>query len=79
MLGYVGMVIFHVYETSSWCSEPIMPPHIFGNRTSFAAVISSFIHNMLTFWVVYFIPMYFQCVKLSTSTRAGLGGVVFTE
>ncbi|KAJ5186474.1 Major Facilitator Superfamily protein [Penicillium cf. viridicatum] len=72
VLGFVGMVIFHVYEASPWCPEPMMPPHIFGNRTSFAALILSFIHNMLTFWVVYFIPVYFQSVKLSTSTRAGV-------
>ncbi|KAJ5291222.1 MFS general substrate transporter [Penicillium angulare] len=72
VLGFFGMVVFHLYEASPWCSEPMMPPHIFGNRTSFAALILSFIHNMLTFWVVYFIPVYFQSVKLSSSTRAGV-------
>lgn len=71
-LGLVGMIVFHLYEASPWCAEPMMPPHIFGNRTSFAALILSFIHNMLTFWVVYFIPVYFQSVKLSSSTRAGV-------
>ncbi|KAE8133795.1 major facilitator superfamily domain-containing protein [Aspergillus pseudotamarii] len=71
-LGLVGMIIFHLYEASPWCAEPMMPPHMFGNRTSFAALILSFIHNMLTFWVVYFIPVYFQSVKLSSSTRAGV-------
>ncbi|OGM50126.1 Major Facilitator Superfamily protein [Aspergillus bombycis] len=71
-LGFVGMILFHLYEASPWCPEPMMPPHIFGNRTSFSALIVSFIHNMLTFWVVYFIPVYFQSVKLSSSTRAGV-------
>ncbi|KAJ5799255.1 uncharacterized protein N7518_001323 [Penicillium psychrosexuale] len=70
--GFVGMIIFHIYEASPWYPEPMMPPRIFGNRTSFAALILSFIHNMLTFWVVYFMPVYFQSVKLSTSTRAGV-------
>ncbi|CAI7591937.1 unnamed protein product [Penicillium palitans] len=94
VLGFVGMTMFHIYEASPWCLEPMMPPHIFANRTSFAALILSFIHNMLTFWVVYFIPVYFQSVKLSTSTRAGVqflpsvilavptaivGGVVLTK
>ncbi|GAB1194892.1 MFS general substrate transporter [Aspergillus pseudonomiae] len=72
VLGFVGMIAFHLYEASPWCVEPMMPPHIFGNRTSFSALILSFIHNMLTFWVVYFIPVYFQSVKLSSSTRAGV-------
>jgi hypothetical protein len=66
------MIVFHLYEASPWCAEPMMPPHIFGNRTSFAALIVSFLHNMLTFWVVYFIPVYFQSVKLSSSARAGV-------
>ncbi|KAJ5110594.1 MFS general substrate transporter [Penicillium argentinense] len=72
VLGFVGMIVFHLYEASPWCAEPMMPPHIFGNRTSFAALIVSFLHNMLTFWVVYFIPVYFQSVKLSSSARAGV-------
>lgn len=72
VLGFVGMILFHVYEAGAWCKEPMMPPHIFNNRTSFAALVVSFIHNMLTFWVVYFVPVYFQSVKLSTSTRAGV-------
>lgn len=72
VLGFIGMILFHAYEASPWCAEPMMPPHIFSNRTSFAALVVSFIHNMLTFWVVYFVPVYFQAVKLSTSTRAGV-------
>lgn len=67
--GFAGMVIFYVYEASPWCPESMMPPYIFGNRTSFAVLILSFIHNMFTFWVIYFIPVYFQSVNLSNSTR----------
>lgn len=70
VLGFFGMIIFHVYEATPWCREPMMPPHIFRHRTLFVALIVSFIHNMLTFWVIYFVPVYFQAVKLSTSTRA---------
>lgn len=72
VLGLIGMIIFHAFEASSWCPEPMMPPHIFRHRTSFIALAVSFIHNMLTFWVIYFVPVYFQAVKLSTSTRAGV-------
>ncbi|KAJ5960556.1 uncharacterized protein N7479_007706 [Penicillium vulpinum] len=42
-----------------------MPPHIFRYRTSFVALAVSFI----MFWVVYFVSVYFQAMKLSTSTR----------
>ncbi|KAJ5158827.1 uncharacterized protein N7500_008478 [Penicillium coprophilum] len=72
VLGLVGMIVFHAFEASPWCREPMMPPHIFRHRTSLVALVVSFIHNMLTFWVIYFVPVYFQAVKLSTSTRAGV-------
>lgn len=72
VLGLIGMTLFHAFEASPWCREPMMPPHIFRHRTSFVALVVSFIHNMLTFWVIYSVPVYFQAVKLSTSTRAGV-------
>lgn len=72
VLGFVGMVAFHSYEASPWCAEPMMPPRLFGNRTSATALVIAFVHNMLTYWVVYFIPVYFQSVKLSSTTRSGV-------
>ncbi|KAJ5761109.1 hypothetical protein N7520_008265 [Penicillium odoratum] len=72
LLGLIGMILFHAFEASPLCREPMMPPYIFRHRTSFIALVVSFVHNMLTFLVIYFIPVYFQAVKLSTSTRAGV-------
>lgn len=72
VLGFFGMIAFHIYEATPWCREPMIPPHLFGNRTSATALVLAFIHNILTFWVVYFVPVYFQSVQLSTPTRAGV-------
>ena len=72
VLGFVGMIAFHSYEASPLCAEPMIPPHLFANRTSATALVISFVHNMLTYWVVCFVPVYFQSVKLSSSTRSGV-------
>ena len=72
ILGFAGLGLFHTYEATIWCKEPTLPPHIFTNRTTAIAIILGFIHNMLLFWVVYFLPIYFQGILGSSSARAGV-------
>ncbi|KAK8909537.1 hypothetical protein QC760_002239 [Botrytis cinerea] len=72
VLGIVVYILFHVYEASSYCVEPTIPPRMFGNRTSAIAFIATFIHGMLTYWTLYFLPVYFQGVLQSTPTRSGV-------
>lgn len=72
VLGFVGMILFHVWEASPWCIEPTTPPRIFTNRTTVTALILAFIHNMLTYWVIYFLPVYFQAVLGASSTLSGV-------
>ncbi|KAK1149548.1 hypothetical protein N8T08_005097 [Aspergillus melleus] len=72
VLGLLGLVAFHVLQTTRLCPEPTIPPRLFMNRTSLAAFILSFLHGMLLYWALYFLPVYFQGVKLSTPTRSGV-------
>lgn len=72
VLGLVGLALFYFYETSSFCTDPVVPPKLFANRTSSTAFILSFQHSILTMWVTYFLPVYFQSVKGSTPTRSGV-------
>ena len=72
IMGFVGLAAFHAYQTTSWCAEPTLPHHIFTNRTTATALILSFVHFMLLFWIVYFLPVYFQAVLGSSSARAGV-------
>ncbi|KAF2688080.1 hypothetical protein K458DRAFT_440801 [Lentithecium fluviatile CBS 122367] len=37
VLGLLGYVGFHVWEATGWQEEPVMPPRLFRNRTSFIA------------------------------------------
>ncbi len=48
------------------------PPHLFRNRTSTAAFYLTFIHSLLSFWVLYFLPVYFQAVQLKDPSQSGV-------
>lgn len=72
VLGILGLVGFVLYEASPLCKEPTTPPRLFSNRTSLMAFMLTFIHGILTFWVIYILPLYFQGVLLSSPERSGV-------
>ncbi|KAI0162088.1 MFS general substrate transporter [Xylariaceae sp. FL1272] len=72
VLGLIGLGAFMLFEASRWCSEPITPPHLFKNRTTVIAFYLTFIHSLLSFTVLYFLPVYFQAVKLQNPSRSGV-------
>ncbi|ROV89110.1 hypothetical protein VMCG_09864 [Cytospora schulzeri] len=72
LLGFAGLAVFVLYETSRWCVVPVTPPHLFKNRTSAAAFFLTFVHALYSFWVLYFLPVYFQAVLLSGPERSGV-------
>jgi MFS family permease len=72
VLGFVGLVLFYLHEASSTSLNPVMPPRLFANRTSLAAFFLSFQHSLLSMWVTYLMPLYFQSVLGSSPTRSGI-------
>ncbi|KAL1966323.1 hypothetical protein VTN77DRAFT_4676 [Rasamsonia byssochlamydoides] len=72
VLGLVGVIAFHIFEASSLVNNPLMPPHLFGNRTSVVAFFVTFVQALLFVWVIYFLPLYFQAVLESSQTRSGV-------
>ncbi|KAH8790030.1 hypothetical protein F5882DRAFT_493084 [Hyaloscypha sp. PMI_1271] len=64
VLGVVGWALFHVFEYSSWCKEPIIPPHIFGNRTTSTALILNFISGMLFEWTGTYRPIHWTAFAI---------------
>ncbi|KAI1749221.1 MFS general substrate transporter [Xylaria castorea] len=72
VLGLLGHVLFLVFEASPLCREPVMPVSLFKNRTSAAAYFATFINSLVSFWVLYFLPLYFQSVQLVSPTRSGV-------
>ncbi|KAL8704423.1 MAG: hypothetical protein Q9201_002414 [Fulgogasparrea decipioides] len=75
-VGLVLLVLFGIYERSPFCAHPVMPPTLFGNRTSSAAFFITFNHSLLTIWTTYFFPLYFQAVLGASPTRSGVNLLV---
>ena len=72
ILGICGLGAFMVFEASPFAKEPTTPPYLFANRTSAVAFFQTFIHGLLSFWILYMLPVYFQGVLRSSPARSGV-------
>jgi MFS family permease len=71
LLGFLGLFLFLGYEISGLPLEPVMPIRLFAHRTSILVLINTFLNSTVYFWIVYFLPVYFQAVALYSPSRAG--------
>ncbi|KAB8291370.1 hypothetical protein EYC80_010050 [Monilinia laxa] len=69
-LGLVGIFVFLLFESKT--SEPSTPLRLFANRTSLVGLWCAFIHNMLIFWILFILPIYFQAVLRGSAFRSGV-------
>ncbi|KAF2177793.1 MFS general substrate transporter [Zopfia rhizophila CBS 207.26] len=71
VLGVIGWVSFHLYQASPWCARPSVPTRLFGNRTSAAGYLLTFVSSVIVQATSYFLPVYFQGVLGAGPLRAG--------
>ncbi|KAF4963562.1 hypothetical protein FSARC_8432 [Fusarium sarcochroum] len=72
IIGLLGLVGFVVYEGSGIPSEPVMPIRLFPGRTSYVVYANTFINMLLVNWCYFFLPLYFQAVRISSPSRSGV-------
>ncbi|OAA59532.1 Major facilitator superfamily domain, general substrate transporter [Niveomyces insectorum RCEF 264] len=72
VLGLAGLVLFMGFETTRFAGEPVVPPRLFANRTSATIFAVTFLNSALLYWMLFFLPVYFQAVLGSAPTRAGV-------
>ncbi|OTA89148.1 hypothetical protein M434DRAFT_374057 [Hypoxylon sp. CO27-5] len=73
LVGFFGFFIFGYTQSGRFAAaEPVMPPRLFKHRTSLIVSINTFINSALTFWGVFFLPVYFQAVKLYGPQYSGV-------
>jgi hypothetical protein len=72
LVGFAGLGGFFVFESSKFSKEPMIPLHLFSNRTSAAIFVLTFFHSIVAIAPVYFLPVYFQGVLMSTPARSGV-------
>ncbi|KAH6629007.1 major facilitator superfamily domain-containing protein [Boeremia exigua] len=71
-LGLVGFVGLAFWERSARCKYPIMPPHVFSNRTTVISFALTTIHGFITYGFQFYLPPFFQAVKGSSPSQSGV-------
>ncbi|SPO01912.1 related to putative multidrug transporter Mfs1.1 (major facilitator family protein) [Cephalotrichum gorgonifer] len=72
VLGLLGLGVLPLVETSKFVKEPVVPPRLFANRTSATVFAITFLNSALLYWMLFFLPVYFQAVLGSSPARAGV-------
>ncbi|KAI1358277.1 MFS general substrate transporter [Xylaria arbuscula] len=73
IVGVFGPILFHIYEGMPWVrGYPTLPERVFKRRTPATALIIAFINFICPFWVIYFLPVYFQAVLGICPTLSGV-------
>ncbi|KAI4120737.1 MAG: hypothetical protein LQ338_006803 [Usnochroma carphineum] len=62
VLGVAGLVAFVVYE-GTVPHEPIVRLAIFKQRTALVSYIGTFVHGIVLWSLLYYLPLYYECVK----------------
>ncbi|KAK3987149.1 efflux pump FUS6 [Cladorrhinum sp. PSN332] len=70
VLGLAGLPLFLLFETR--VPEPTTPFRLFSNRTSLSGFWCAFTHNLLVFYILFVLPIYFQAVLGSSAFRSGV-------
>ncbi|KAF2182987.1 DNA repair protein RAD50 [Zopfia rhizophila CBS 207.26] len=72
VIGMVGLVFFMWVESTKFVREAVVPRRLFSNRTSTTVFAVTFLNSALLYWVMFFLPIYFQAVLLSSPERSGV-------
>lgn len=76
VLGVVGLIGFVLYEARV-AADPIIRLAIFKKRTALVSYLGTFIHGILLWSLLYYLPLYYECVKGYSPTISGVA--VFPE
>ena len=71
ILGVAGMLAFLWHEVYH-ASEPVIRFGIFQNRTAIVNYLGTFVHGIVLWCLLYYLPLYYEGVKNYTPTIAGL-------
>ncbi|KAE8402192.1 hypothetical protein BDV37DRAFT_285000 [Aspergillus pseudonomiae] len=75
VIGAMTLLIFTLYEARP--AEPIFPYRIFRSQTAQMALIGSFIHGMVLYTLLTYLPLFFQTVHLETPLESAISILPF--
>ncbi|KAI1826771.1 MFS general substrate transporter [Xylaria intraflava] len=70
VIGFVVLVLFGVYER--WPAEPVVPYRLFHSRTSVMTLVGGFIHGLVLYPLLLYLPLFFQAVYLELPLEAAI-------
>lgn len=71
-LGTFAFVCFAIWESSSLPRDPLIPPRLLRHPTSVIIAINTFLHSMMMYWALYFLPLYFEAVLVFSAEHSGV-------
>ncbi|KAI4112307.1 MAG: hypothetical protein LQ338_008326, partial [Usnochroma carphineum] len=74
IVGLFGLVLFIFWE-ASFAKSPLLPLDIFRNRDSNIAYFIDFIHGIILWGIVYYMPLFFEGAKDYTPVLAGVSAL----
>jgi MFS family permease len=72
VIGIAGLGFFMWFETTRFVRDPVIPARLFETRTASAIFAVTFLNSAVLYWVLFFLPIYFQAVLGSSPERAGV-------
>ncbi|OTA96643.1 hypothetical protein M434DRAFT_392581 [Hypoxylon sp. CO27-5] len=78
LVGVGGMILFVTFEGLPFVAEPVMPLRLFNNRTAVIVYVSTFLNSLQNYWSFFFVPLYFQAVRLASPAESGVDLLVFS-
>lgn len=73
-LGAAGLLVFCLYEAKTG-TVTIVPLPLFKNRTTSISYFGTFIHGMILWSMLYYLPLYFQGVQSYGPVKAGVAAL----
>jgi len=66
----ISLVLF-IWVEAKWSPAPVMPLRLLKQRTPMAVAMSNFFVSVVSFSMLYNVPLYFSAVRLVSSSEAG--------
>ncbi|TVY46196.1 Efflux pump [Lachnellula occidentalis] len=71
ILGVIGLAGFVLYEAKVPV-DPIIRVAIFRRRTALISYLGTFLHGVILWCLLYYLPLYYECVKGYSPTISGV-------
>ncbi|KAH7408074.1 major facilitator superfamily domain-containing protein, partial [Phaeosphaeria sp. MPI-PUGE-AT-0046c] len=75
--GFLGWIVFHWYESTKFCQNPMVPSRLFANRTALAGYFMAFDGALLLYWVLWSLPVYLQGARHGSPLQSGVNQLPF--